>query len=131
MYRPVSTCSAQVRRLLDSLLREAAQKRQDVALATFGGMTAECVCLPIVDASGRLVKRNLLPEVRASCWFRWFLFFVCALSQHYCIYLPFCPKIGVVWFCFYLCFFSRSHSSSTYPPLRCRLLLLLYCGTTT
>ncbi|CAM9528872.1 unnamed protein product, partial [Ectocarpus sp. 8 AP-2014] len=54
---------AEVRRLLDSLLREAAQKRQDVALATFGGMTAECVCLPIVDVSGRLVKRNLLPEL--------------------------------------------------------------------
>ncbi|CAB1119381.1 unnamed protein product [Ectocarpus sp. CCAP 1310/34] len=44
-------------------MREAAQKRQDVALATFGGMTAECVCLPIVDASGKLVKRNLLPEL--------------------------------------------------------------------
>lgn len=53
----------QVRRLLDNLLREAAQKRQDVALGTFGGMTAECACLPIVDVNGRLVKRNLLPDV--------------------------------------------------------------------
>lgn len=53
----------QVRRLLDNLLREAAQKRQDVALGTFGGMTAECTCLPVVDIKGRLVKRNLLPEV--------------------------------------------------------------------
>lgn len=54
----------QVRRVLDNLLREAAQKRQDVALGTFGGMTAECTCLPVVDVNGRLVRRNLLPEVR-------------------------------------------------------------------
>eukprot|EP00903_Cladosiphon_okamuranus_P016023 g14795.t1 len=54
---------AEVRRVLDNLLREAAQKRQDVALVTFGGMTAECTCLPIVDINGRLVRRNLLPEL--------------------------------------------------------------------
>eukprot|EP00752_Nemacystus_decipiens_P008472 g7570.t1 len=54
---------AEVRRVLDNLLREAAQKRQDVALGTFGGMTAECTCLPIVDVKGRLVKRNVLPEL--------------------------------------------------------------------
>ncbi|CAN0257668.1 unnamed protein product, partial [Hapterophycus canaliculatus] len=54
---------AEVRRLLDSLLREAAQNRQDVALATFGGMTADCTSLPLLDAEGRLVKRNVLPEV--------------------------------------------------------------------
>lgn len=82
-------CSIQVRRLLDNLLREAAQKRQDVALATFGGMTAECVCLPIVDVSGRLVKRNLLPEVRAWCWFGYSF---CLSSQHYLSNCPFAPR---------------------------------------
>lgn len=34
-----------------------------MALGTFGGMTAECTCLPIVDVNGQLVRRNLLPEV--------------------------------------------------------------------
>ncbi|CAN0115039.1 unnamed protein product [Pylaiella littoralis] len=58
LKRPV-----EVRRLMDHLLREAAQGRQDVALATFGGMTAECSCLPFLDMNGRLVKRNLLPEL--------------------------------------------------------------------
>ncbi|CAN0177099.1 unnamed protein product [Scytosiphon promiscuus] len=55
--------TAEVRHLLDRLLREAAQNRQDVALATFGGMTADCTSLPLIDSEGRLVKRNLLPEL--------------------------------------------------------------------
>lgn len=53
-----------VRQLLDNLLQEAAQRRLDTTLGTFGGIIAECSCLPCIGADGRLITRNFFPDVR-------------------------------------------------------------------
>ena len=54
----------QVRQVLDQLLRDAAQRRLDPTLGTYGGIVAECKCLPWIGADGRLIARNIFPDVR-------------------------------------------------------------------
>ncbi|CAM9254074.1 unnamed protein product [Ascophyllum nodosum] len=54
---------AEVRQVLDQLLRDAAQRRLDPTLGTYGGIVAECKCLPWIGADGRLIARNIFPDV--------------------------------------------------------------------
>eukprot|EP00904_Undaria_pinnatifida_P002718 jgi/Undpi1/12447/HiC_scaffold_5.g02118.m1 len=53
----------EVRRMLDRLLKEAAQRRTEAIVNTFGGITGECMYHPVLGSDGNIIKRHLLPEV--------------------------------------------------------------------
>lgn len=53
----------QIRRLLNRILQEAAQKRLTVPTETSGRMSVECTCVPFRAVDGKIITKNLFPDV--------------------------------------------------------------------